>query len=401
MRHERGASLIEFALVVPVFIALTYAAVYLAEVGIFKLKAQEIAHYGAWAFAQKPLSNYEDDKLLHHRAFATAQSEVRSELTTLYSDFDAATSIGFGTGGAWAMLMSAKYQEPQGADLRNANFDVVPDSLDAAWGNQLSQLGIVLTMLSVGTSVQSLVNGIVSRLHMNTKGLITSRATVQLGLPEDADDRARSLQMARAGKTRGADLSRWEPDARLRDTGRGRIETTVLVDTWRVTEGFTGDWVQDRQFKYAVQEVSENGINALPLGPLASIIMSAAVVAPHMPKSFGELFYGAGDLKKDRRKKLKMPVGRLMARPYTEARITEVGAAESEPNLSDSARPGQVNIFERVKGSAEAGAVTCFETAPFIVDPEHPEKSPYREVLDERGRNFMGCKTPEKRGCWE
>ena len=72
---ERGASLTEFAVVVPLFLALVYGSLHLCDLGVFKLKAQEIARYGAWGLTQRPLSNYGDARFNHEHAFDDARDD--------------------------------------------------------------------------------------------------------------------------------------------------------------------------------------------------------------------------------------------------------------------------------------------------------------------------------------
>ncbi len=390
-RSTRGAALTEFAIVVPVFLALVYGSIYLAELGVFRLRAQEIARFGAWAFTQHPLSAYDDDQLRHQRAWVEAQGEVRSELWN-YMDFDAATSAG--QGGTWGKIMAATY-EPLPADLRNLTYDVVPEFSEATWAEPLTELGMALTLLGVGTSVQSMFNGIISRLHMNTRGLIAARANVNVKLPMASDDAELSTGLAKIGKVRGADLSRWASQRRLRDAGKS-IETTLLVDSWRITEGFSGlpdDSVSYKQFKNAVHYVSENGVTALPGGPILSIFLSWLWVEKHMPYDVGALFGRLGD-KKKLKEKLALPAGRLVARPYSEDR-------DEAFHKTGPVKQGQIDVFAKAGGKAPAGAVTNFETAPFFSDPERPDNNPYLKALNMRGPNFMGCNQAEKRGCWE
>ena len=74
--RERGASLTEFAIVIPVIVAMFYGAIYLTELGAFKLKSQEIARYSTWAFTQHPLSAYDDEDLKHNEAWTRAREAV-------------------------------------------------------------------------------------------------------------------------------------------------------------------------------------------------------------------------------------------------------------------------------------------------------------------------------------
>jgi hypothetical protein len=399
VRQERGASLTEFAVVVPVFLAMIWGTLYFAEVGVFKLKAQEIARYTAWAFTQKPLSNYEDKNFSHTKAFNTAKSAVTGDVESLYYDLDAAISSGRG---GWGVVTSATFNDLAASDVRNMPYDLVPQWDGAAWVEPLTDLGWTLTLLSVGTSAQSMVNGILNRLRMNTRGLITGRAVVKLGVTDDDEIDEDSRALARAGKVRGADLSRWQPrNKRIRDTGGRGIETTLLVDSWRVTEGFSAipqaddAYPQVKQFRNIVREISNGGVTALPGGPLISIIMSFTYVTAHMPNEVGPVL----GLFKDKvkvRDALRLPPGRVFSLPYTKARTDEENRNEGE-----DPRQGQVNIFKRVGGTAAEGAVVTFDTAPLVDDPARRQESPYLKSLNERGPNFMGCRYPERRGCWE
>jgi hypothetical protein len=389
---ERGASLTEFAIVIPVIVAMFYGSVYLTELGAFKLKSQEIARYSAWAFTQHPLSAYDDENLKHNDAWTRARDSVADELADVYSDLDGARDRTLPIEGAWGQTMMAVYQPPSGfSGLSNRPAQVLPSWGQMEWAEPLSGLGMALSILGFGTGTESLASGPASRLRFNNKGQITARANVKT-LPPILPNPERALKataMAKLGGERGADFSPWFPSGReIRDDRNRRMESTLLVDSWRIHDGFSAHPKRSPMSGYArmVGEVSDNGIKALPGGQLIGWLTGLGDQLKKLPPGLTVLF---GFQPPD-------PESHLLSRPYSQARTS------SRPNPKGQVQRGQVDIFRYTGANRaqESDAVTNFETSPLFLDARGDDKS-YYEALKRRGNNFMGCKQPEERGCWE
>jgi hypothetical protein len=391
-RTERGASLTEFALVIPVIVAMFYGSVYLTELGAFKLKAQEIARYSSWAFTQHPLSAYEDENFKHNEAWNNAREAVTDELTRLYSDLDGARERALPIEGAWGETMMSVYEPPTGlSGFSNRPAQFVPSWGQMEWAEPLSALGMALSILGFGTGTESFASGPSSRLKFNTRGQITARANVQT-LPPVLPNPERALKaaaIAELGGERGADLSRWFPAGReIRDDRQRRMENTLLVDSWRIHDGFSAHPKRTPVSGYAhmVENVSDNGITALPGGQIIGWITGLRDHLKRLPSGLTVIFGFQPS----------NPNSHLFSRPYSSRRT------QPRPRLTGQIERGQVDIFKYTPANRpqESDAVTNFETGPLWLDATGQDKS-YYDLLNRRGKNFMGCPRPEERGCWE
>jgi hypothetical protein len=137
----------------------------------------------------------------------------------------------------------------------------------------------------------------------------------------------------------------------------------------------------------AVAEVNDNAFRALPLGPVIDFIVGLLYDEDLPPVAQEKLGFGVGSLK-----------SHLFSRPYV--------ASRDEPCFTDDACTelgGQVRLFdylgEEARARAEDDAVTHFETLPLFHDTTGAGE--LKDALNQRGPNFMGCKHPGRRGCWE
>ena len=384
--RTRGSALTEFALVVPLLSALLYGALYLTELGHFKLKAQEIARYGAWSFTGRALSDY-DGELRHRDAYQKAQRGVRDELTRLYLDLDGA--VARPSLGAAAQTTGAVYQPPSSTSFRHRPTQLVPEWANPSWADDLSIAGFILNLIGLGTDLDSMFGRIGNQLGLNARGQITVRADVRL---TTANQRPKRRKVARALRRQGAgwglDLSRWEPEGlRLRDAGARPIQTTLVADSWRVQQGAAAlPSYPEHPLSQVVKHMNDGVrvFGALPggnvLGPLIGFISNI-----NLPGGLTRIFAIPPNA----------PEAHIFARPYTERR-------QLEPSPGGRLRRGQVDIFEQT-GAARPpnGAVRNFETAPAYTDPHTSDGSGFVRSLNERGPNFMGCPDAEVRGCFD
>lgn len=389
MRHrpfERGSALVEFAIVVPLFVTLVYGALYLTDLGVFKLRAQEIAHYGAWAMATQPLSNYDDSNFRHARSFDDARDRIAEELASTYSDLNGARDVFLPGDGKNARTMSAVYEPPQASDIRNQAADIIP-----TWGELPFVSGtdvaasLALNFLGVGTSLESMVSGMAAGLGMNDKGQITARADVKVLPPWRADRAAEARQMAELGKTRGADLSAFNPRGEVLKDGDERISTTLIADNWRLAQGHSATpHTEQAAYNRVVAHVGANALRGLPGGTLVDAIVRLLNITNELPDGVQQFIPGSPQ-------RLR---GQVFSRPY-------VANRQGTANYTGTPKTGQVNIFAFTRGSAENGAVTNFETGALFDDPNNLGGSEYLKALNNRGPNFMGCQDVETRGCWQ
>ena len=332
--RTRGVALTELVITLPLFILVIYGSLTLCNIGIVKLKAQEIAHYAAWAMAARPLSDFED---FHHaQKFRDAQGSVAEEVQGLYGDLDSA-SLAF---------------SPQSIDNQRAS--LVPDFAEYTWTETLSPIGLVLNLIGIGTSTESMLAGSLARLSLNTTGQIRARADVRLGVI-------------------------------LKDQGEP-ISVTLLADPWRIEEGYSAHpRVTTKALSHyanTVAEVSKNAILALPGGPLLSALLRLSGFVERLPSG---VLVAVGVSASN-------PAAHTVSRPYIEHRIV------TPPSVSTAS--GQINIFSETTAEIqENGAIRNFETGALFTKPN--TESNYLKALNMRGENFMGCQESQRRGCFE
>ena len=384
-KEESGAALTEFALVVPLLMALIYGAIYLTDLGRFKLRAQEIARYTAWSMALRPLSDFSEFD--HHAVMSESRNGVIEEVGALYRDLDGAREAPLGAAGLTRQTMAATYTPPSPTSLTPRRVDYVPGDLNAQWGNPATMVGILLGALGIGTGVSDAFNGMVARIGLNPKGRIRAKARVEILPPYRNDDAVRADLLASQGRGMGADLRPWRPRGQeIRDVGPSGardIEVVLVAESWRLDDGATAhpNTALAGDFGKTVERISDRSIQALPLGPIVSTVLSLLNYTDELPPGLGVIF-GAPP---------PNPKGRVFSRPYTEDRT-------SRPGYRDTSRPGQISIFTDTGGEVqEPGAVRNFETAPLYLD--NSGTSPYLDALNRRGPYFMGCPNREERRC--
>jgi len=381
-RRERGAALTEFVVVVPLFLAMIFGSLYLTELGVFKLEALEAARFGAWAFTNKPLSNFENDPVGssgHNRYFTEARDIVHGEVGELYG----------GITSRWTRTVSVSY-EPSLTDFRNNHTQLLPDWAQAEWASPLSVVGLILNVAGIGTGTESLVSSGFGRVGMNTRGQVSSRVRFRLESPSNARDAAQSRALFKVGRERGADFSRFRPRGQtIRGSSGEDIGVTLIADSWRLSQGYSAHPLRSpvgyRDYANAVSTVSSRSLNALPGGPVLSFILSAFGWMSSIPGMTTVLGIAVED-----------PKARLFSRPVINRRQA------LNPGNSSAIQSGQGDIFrETGEPPQEGGAVRVFDTSPVFVNPDNLAQSGYYKSLQRRGDNFMGCPRSERRGCWE
>ncbi|MEZ0310730.1 MAG: hypothetical protein ACAI38_03095 [Myxococcota bacterium] len=361
-KQERGSALVEMTVIMPLVVAVIYGSIYLADLGLLRLKALEVSRYAAWGLATRPLS--ENLHGNHSSAFAYMRNTVRDEVHALYIDLDAAhqwPEIGVSRLTAGGQLIALTDY-----DLTSTAAPTVPVIGDIGYAHQLSILGQVARFLGVGPDIDSLVASFFDRLGFNGDGMVAGSAGILASLPWVASDASRALLLAAEGAPRGADLTAWSPTYGfvLGNEAGLPVMTTLLADSWRLQEGYSALPTRPATFHAVVRRLHGSALRALPaIGPVAAF------------------FAGVNDMQ-------------VVSRPYLGYR---------DPWQSGNAlftETGQINVFEMTGTSIdEASPVQLFETGALFDDPNDKASSPYLRELNSRGGNFMGCPWPERRGC--
>lgn len=92
-RHaQRGAAIVELAVVMPLFVLLLLLGLYSTELVLAQLELQEAARYLGWELTSYPLADYGSGK--HDRAFRAAADAAVSEARQRYRALDSAAGFG-------------------------------------------------------------------------------------------------------------------------------------------------------------------------------------------------------------------------------------------------------------------------------------------------------------------
>ena len=351
--RQRGSALVEFALAVPLVIALLYGSLYIVDLGLFKLKSQEASRYTAWAVATRPQSSYVTGIVPLVQTFSALG--VRDEVQNLYSDLDGAAQWSYP---GVSRLTAGGPLLP--ITWTNETAPVIPGIGDNGYASNLSLLGQIVRILGIGPNLDGVMASLFDKLGFNGSGYVKASAPILVTLPWIGDDAYRALLIANAGAVMHADLTPWSPVPGfvIADQDNAPIQTALLTDPWRLQQGFgvIPRWSFTTGFQLEVQRMERQIPRLIPLLGLA---------LPGNPGSRTAV---------------------VVSRPYTQA---------LDPNL----RPGQVSVGGMTFSQLEAGAVDGFDTGAMFDDPHNAEQSPYYKEFLSRGVSFMGCTESMKRGC--
>ena len=374
--RQRGSALTEFALVIPVMLAMIYGSTYLGELGAFRLKAQEIARFSAWSMAVRPMSDF--DQMDHRQLTADSKSAASDETDDIYDDLDAAFSRRRAAPQS-GMTMSATYKSrPVGV----GRVGMVPEALNGNFiSNPSASQSMGLGLLGIGNSLGDLLSGPFRTLRFNVNGEVTGYGDIRTALPTHQ-------QVERQAEARAAyaDLSRYKPrglSIRDRESDGGRIQTVLITDPWRLYQGAAALPGRDGPYDQVVARVS-NDIHKVG-GMLGSLALGGLGGGLN---GLGGLFGG--------RLKFGKPAPVVFSRPY-------VATRRGRPSHSAPRRNklGQANVVEDTGASKsywEDDGVQNFETMPLYTD-QSGRSGGYLDALNDRGPNWMGCPHEQQRRC--
>ncbi|MCK5688943.1 pilus assembly protein, partial [Myxococcota bacterium] len=134
--QQRGSALTEFAIMVPLFLAMIYGSIFLSDLGAVRLKAQEIARFLTWSFSVQPLSDFSEFK--HSTLFSEARTRSETQVWELYSDLDSASDRVIPVAGKTQQSMLAVYVPPTASDMRNLKVQMVPEAGNVEFAEPLS-----------------------------------------------------------------------------------------------------------------------------------------------------------------------------------------------------------------------------------------------------------------------
>ncbi|MDF1562964.1 MAG: pilus assembly protein [Deltaproteobacteria bacterium] len=334
---ERGQSVVETALVVPVFVTLVFWAAFFFDLVDLRVRLQESARFAAWEATAYPLSDYESSD--HDGAWAVARAEIGEAYTDLYADLDSADEQSTKARLATDFLVepaSLDNVEVRMADARGAK-DVLPSE-------ELSEVADVL-----GGMLDSALGQVMDNLAFNRRGLVMAEV--------EATVHHKLLPRGYHARENGGMFSRALYDA---TSFRMRERAALLADTWALHDG-RSVLHEDRDLPFYKQIERGHMLGALSSVPILETL--AAVI--DAVGDFVEDFFGIPSFTN----------GRLASQSY------EAG------NDSDRIRLDTDELqknFHTLPVLDTCGGGGC----PY-------EASEYARTLQMRSEYYLGCPLPQ------
>jgi hypothetical protein len=343
---RRGATTVEFALVVPLLVSILMFSVFLTDIVRAKLKLQEASRYVAWEMSSYALSDY--GQAHHDEAFQVAMRATQQEAAARFSDLDSIEPNGhFGT------LLSAA---PVQVSIQNQ----AVSGLDAS---RVFPGGDSIGGPEVGAAVGKSLDFFLERFHFNPQGQVEVEITSHLAstlLPQHF------LQKERRGfftvdAWGGRDLSHLPV----------RNRYTLIANGWHLPDG--GDALMKPKRAGVHDGGSEHGLR---------------VQVDRMK------FLGVGNYLDKAGLERLAPVAHFIfpdfLGPFVVAHNYLPGEGSRGCNKpKHGAAPGLNNL--KAYPGLDDPAQRCFDTAPFR-DTQAYDGSLYRKMFMARGDHFMGCK---------
>lgn len=356
LRH-RGNATLEFALVLPILIALILYGLFFSELIRVKLKLQEVVRYAAWEMASHPLSDYGTGR--PDRAFERARAQTMREAQARYSGPDTAELTGSGLLGQIEKL-----------DLRIAQSDApwveaTASSPPGTQGNDWSEA--IFGALASGPArwLRDWGFNSAGRLRIDAEAVLGNRL-----LPGHFLDQS-SGGFFRVDFFGGRDLSRLSLRAGL----------TLLADGWSLPDGADSVMRNSRAGQHQIGHQPSGLYRQVQrMGFLG--IRGRFEHVPAVSSVLGLLRSVAPD-----------PTGTyVVSHNYAPDPPGAYSRGCNAPTYPASARGGLNNLQK--SSILDSDRPRCFDTAPFR-DQASYEDSLYIQMFLARGSWFMGCKTAQ------
>lgn len=370
---RRAQALTEFAITVPVMVTLLLFAIYFYEIIQIKLKAQEVARYAAWEFTGFPLHDYDTG---HADGFDSAKEAIQDDIGRRYANL---RSIDNQHGDAWLMVgwdapkvRLRNTPEPRipGGSLVNTIFTIATYVIDIYSMLAYTHGNPVLAAMMGYTRIEnrSIFGGRANRFNpprrwgFNTNGYIKAKVTVRfhnLLIPEHFMEGATGWF-----KEDGQNVKHFQ-GTRM----RFREDAALVADSWRMNYGEDVEGPKDKKSPTDKPYFKQVGRMAF----ISRGVKQAINIYWSLVRAFSAIITSLA---------LQPP---LMVDPL-ETTLVSKAYKDGDPNS------GTITIQE------DHGSVR-YDTSPFGRDGKGDDE--YKKTFDKRGKHFMGCKEPEKLGCFD
>ena len=167
-REERGGSIAETAIVVPIFVVAVYWSAFFYDFVQLRMKVQEAARFAAWEMTAHDLSAYEDGGN-HGVSFALGATMARHRTDTLYTSLHSENEL---EGSHPRLMVSYEYGGSSIDNLQVGLTESVGDLVAGAIGGEIG--GIVETIFGYLDDIL----GIAFQIgNFNRRGLISAEVT--------------------------------------------------------------------------------------------------------------------------------------------------------------------------------------------------------------------------------
>lgn len=352
--HQRGAALVELALVVPIFVVLLLFASFFTDVIRVKLKLQEASRYAAWELTSHPLGDWANEN--HDAVFEAARKSVAEEARLRFQDLDSADRREIGSD-SFPFSFALEARSPT-FEIVNQEVPLLPEGVPG-----LPDLG----------GLGGAGNSVLGAVGFDTRGQI--EVTVRGGMKSLIVPK--SFMQRSEGSFQGqsvwgaADLSKLETQNRY----------TLIASSWFMPDGADQTVRGDQSGVH--RDGAEGGIRR---------------------QVTRMKFAGAGGLIEDNGvlDALSSFAGKVLPTPTGTFVVSHNYATEGAPSYLNRIcnTPGHVapagmrnldvNDGLDQKDGDNNDFLRCFDTAPFR-DTQAYGDSLYAKIFEARGQNFMGC----------
>jgi hypothetical protein len=351
---SRGNSLLEFALVTPILIALILYSLFFAEIIRAKLKLQEVVRYAAWEVASYPLSDY--SKGNPGKSFEHASGQAVRDAEARYAELDSLAS----RAGDFVGRFEDLHLEIAQTEVPWIDTNALPSfrSAGGAWSQ------------SIFGALASSPSKVLKDWGFNTHGKLRIEASVALNnllLPRRFFDRA-GRGFFHVDFFGGRNLTRIPL----------RTGLTLIADGWALSDGAdsvmkgsrAGQRREGNQTSGLYRQVRRMGF----LG-----IRDRLEHVPAVSSVLGLLHSVAPN-----------PLGTYVV-SHNYAPDSQVADSRDcdAPGYPETARGGLNNLLK--SSQLDNDRPRCFDTAPFR-DQASYQDSLYIQMFIARGNWFMGCK---------
>ncbi|RMG12574.1 MAG: pilus assembly protein [Deltaproteobacteria bacterium] len=231
--EERGGSMVETALMAPIFVVLVMWAAFFYDFVQLRIKVLEAARFAAWEFTAYPLSDYDTGS--HGARFNDAVPRVRTDVQRLYASLDSSDQA------PTAHPRLATRYSFEGVDFENKPVRMLAGDVPGI--DPDSDLGMVTGYVfdAVGDALDYVLN----RMGYNDRGLVTAQTSARI---EHA-----LMPRTFLPEFYGTDLY---PTPSYTVTARA----AVVADGWTLHDGRTVVQMADSPFQKQVQRAHTLGI---------------------------------------------------------------------------------------------------------------------------------------------